>query len=117
MKILKKPKPIILIVFLASSVSLVYMACKKQNSDENLNVFLASAKNWFINTVVENENKILATLSNSAEDSYKRRFARMGKLNNRLDWNRATEFEEAGIKYVITPIKENVKPFKNQSFS
>lgn len=117
MKILKKPKPIILIVFLASSVSLVYMACKKQNSDENFNGFLASAKTWFINTVVENENKILATLSNSAEDSYKRRFARMGKLNNRLDWNRATEFEEAGIKYVITPIKENVKPFKNQSFS
>jgi hypothetical protein len=92
------------------------IACQKQFKSDNPDNLIFAAKNYFLNEIVQNENKMLASLSNSAADSYKRRFARMKKLGDRLNWNEAAEYKESGISYIIVPLRESRKPFSNKDF-
>jgi hypothetical protein len=111
-----KTKALIFLLILFAGIIFVYTACQKQKSNTDSTPLIAAAHVWFTNELVKKENDKLASLSNSAGDSYIRRFARMGKLKDLLNWNEAKEYVENSLNYVISPVKENLKPFKNQNF-
>jgi hypothetical protein len=79
--------------------------------------FAKKASDWFSTTVVAPETKMLSLpFSVLAQNSDARRFARMGRIQRILQWGDARLYNEGGIKYIVVPLDESIKPFKNKKF-
>jgi len=97
---------------------LLYTACRKQfDSSIDSDSLTGAAKNWFEKEVVQREKDMLtASFTALPKDSYARTFARMGKLSSLLNWRKAKEHNQSGVQYVVVPVDQAVKPFRNQNF-
>lgn len=120
---MKKYKKVIslgigLILFSLSAI--LYQSCKKQlsaeKSDSNIDEFVIAAKNWFVNSVVEEEKITLSQLGTTTGDMYKRKFARMEKISKKIDWSNSYLYRQDKINFVFVPITEDIKPFKNKNY-
>lgn len=81
------------------------------------NDFISISKDWFQNTIINNEKEMLSvSYSVLPKNAPERLFARMQKIEKILNWGNAKQYSLEGIKFVITPIDEDIKPFQNKSF-
>ena len=91
------------------TVVLFYMACQKEHVAKqtgSLSTFIEDAKSWFNSRYfVENKKKIIRS---SAD-----RLAILGKV---LKWDNGAFYEAEGLKYVIVPIDNSMKPLKNRKY-
>ena len=106
---------------LAALATVVFFSysCHKNSSlnAADADGFSKKAADWFTDSVVAPEKKILALpFSVLAQNSNLRRFARMGRIDRILKWSDARSYNEAGMKYMVVPLDEKIKPFKNQKF-
>ncbi|MEO5945548.1 MAG: hypothetical protein ABIP79_01940 [Chitinophagaceae bacterium] len=75
---------------------------------------MAEAKVWFTNGPVLSEKKMFQLpFSVLPEESPLRILARMKELEKRLKWEDAILYNNAGGKYIIVPLKFELKPFGN----
>lgn len=99
---------------------ILFFACKRQldlGFNNNSNAIVQNAKDYFTTTIVAKENEMLALpYKTLAKNSNIRCFARMGKLSNKLLWNKATVYIKNGLEYTIVPVEEDIKPFTNKSY-
>lgn len=103
-------------VYLIATI-LIYTACKKQNNSIESNSFAETAKNWFENEIIQKEKNLLsAPFTTLPKDSCVRIFARMTKLSLLFDWNSATAYKQNGLQYMVVPVKQGLKPLRNQKF-
>lgn len=88
---------------LLGATMLFYSACRKQtDSTQSPDSFAASAKSWFQKEIVQKEKDMLAKpLSILPKDAYSRIFARMGKLNDLMNWNEARQYNQNGLYYLL----------------
>lgn len=102
------------------SILLVSTACQKRSEvvAENstfLKDKVEKAKTWFANSPVLREKEMLnLPYEVLPEKSPKRVFARMGKMQHRLQWENAEHFNRDGVSYLIVPVSLNSKIFGNE---
>lgn len=114
----KRPKLWLVLLLLSGATTLLYTACRKQfgNTTDNAS-FIGIAKNWFEREIVKKENDMLAApITSLPKDAYARIFARMGKLNDLLNWNNVKMYNQDGLEYALVPVEQTSKPFRNQNF-
>jgi len=110
-----------LVLAIPFSLSLLYQSCRKLQGVEieasDTDEFVVAAKNWFANSVVENEKiKVSQLGTSSVRDLYQRKFARMEKIRKYIDWNKANIYRQDKIDFVIVPVVSEIKPFKNKNY-
>lgn len=104
-------------VYLTLFLFLLFTACQKQvdtQLEEPLLAenFAAEAKAWFANGPVLKEKKMLEqSFSALPENSPQRLFARIGKLQVKLQWNDAKQYNRNGLEYLVVPVSLNSKLF------
>lgn len=115
---LKRSKLWIMLPLFMGATMLLYTACRKQfGNSVDSDSFTGTAKSWFEKEIVQKEKDMLAaSFATLPKDSYARTFARMGKLNSFLNWTNAKEHNQSGVQYVVVPIDQTLKPFRNQNF-
>ena len=102
-----------------AAIVILYSACQKQINTEvkGKDSFIEVSRGWFINDIVEKEKEMMAQpYSVLPSDDPVRRFARMRRLSELLNWNKAKEYSQYGISYVIVPVEQDVKPLSNKNF-
>ncbi|MBP6024406.1 hypothetical protein [Ferruginibacter sp.] len=107
------------IAILFISILLVMSACQKQidvvyDDIANLQNFKTEAKAWFTNGVVLQEKKLLDLPHNILpENAPERLFARMGKIEKKLEWENAELYNRDDVQYLVVPITTNLKKYSN----
>jgi hypothetical protein len=120
MKQTKNFKTAILYSVLSTTVLTILLAygCNKKNSREaGNNVTLTqTAKDYF--TGLANEEKVTSSQPSvtSHPQSTKYRVTPLSKMSPSIIWDQATVHERSDMSYVIMPLKEVIKPFKNKNY-
>jgi hypothetical protein len=102
-----------------SITAILFLSCQKEanvESDElpalQTSITVSEAKVWFANGPVLREKKILSLPFNVLpEKSSQRMFARMGKLEAKLQWDNTKHYKRDGLDYLIVPVTLNAKIF------
>ncbi len=97
---------------------LFYSSCQKQESNDILSnsQLVKEAQKYYSEVVEEKEKELLAKpYSELASYSAERKFARMQKLGEKIDWENAKEYLHNKEKYLVAPIKGEKKPFTNKT--
>jgi len=120
MKYITKNRPEfwMMLILLLGVTSLLYTSCQKNDDDTIDNdSFTSTAKIWFENEIVQKEKEMLATpYKNLPKYADTRIFARMEKLNANLNWKDVKEHNQNGVQFIVVPVMETLKPFRNQNF-
>ncbi len=113
---MKKSKRNLRFQILSVLLVLLFFDCNKKVDYDNDSNFIASAKKYYADVVVQKEKRTLsAPYSELPSYSNIRKFARMEKIGKRLQWNQAKEYTLNGSLYLAVPVEGNRKPFKNKS--
>jgi len=123
---MKKIKDLRSHLFVAISFTLLLAifatnACKKQNAKESIAAkandatLVQIAKNYF-DDLIKKEKTGTQAPSNRLTQQMAPGAKRILKMEPLLLWNKAIEHSEGELNYVIIPLDENIKPFKNKSF-
>ena len=114
---MKNFRILIVSVFALSSMLFLINGCKKNSLDPiNPNLtFIQDAKNYF-NTLLAKEKTLQGGRTSSQKGTNQPMVERMKAMNAYLNWDEAKEYNTDGIKYLIAPVKHDVKPFTNKDF-
>jgi len=101
---------------------LLINGCKKKNTQEDTtlngnNISLSEiAKGYFTNLADKQKKSSLQSSATKQTKSTNLRITPLLKISPYVLWDKATEQDRNGFDYVIIPLKEDIKPFKNKSF-
>lgn len=106
-------------IYLVFSLFLLLTACQKQidtpfEEPVSNETFIAEAKAWFANGPVQTEKKILdLPLSVLPQMASQRLFARMGKMQKKLEWENAVFYNQEDLAYLVVPVTTKLKKYGN----
>ncbi len=97
---------------------LLFIACKKHfKADVQAGDDIQIVAKPYMEKLVKSEESLLALpYSELRKSSNIRIFSRLQKLNKNLNWSNAASFSKNGISYMVVPIDDAIKPFKNAQF-
>lgn len=120
MKEFKKSTPTFIgILFLVLFIFI--NGCKKINnetekySDGKDIPLVRSAKNYF-EILLNKEGKIQVQAPGKKQTGISPRIDPLSKMNSYVLWDQSIYKKSGGLEYVIIPLKEKIKPFKNKSY-
>lgn len=89
-------------------VLIISFSCQKETVAGSENKFVSEVKDWFTNTILKEESKILSKpYTELAINDPKRVLARMNKLSLKPDWIKAKSGTIQGVEYTAIPLKSN----------
>lgn len=116
MKILRQNK---LFTFVATACTLLtFLACHKDflsSTVENASV-VRDAKTYYSTLVSSEESLLSMPYDQLKKTANLRRFARIGKMNSLLKWNKVQSFYRDGTIYAIVPVEDNSSHQANPNF-
>ena len=116
MKILRRNK--LFTVITTTCILVTFFACHKDflsSTVENTSV-VRDAKTYYSNLVSSEESLLAMPYNQLKKTANLRRFARIGKMNSLLKWNKAQSSYRNGTSYAIVPVEDHSTHQANPNF-
>lgn len=117
MKRLKQAIKQYILFIIVGSVFMSLPGCQKEAKENITEDFIMAAKNWFSNSVLAEETKILSKpFTELPKDSPKRVLSRMNKLSKKLNWVSAKYKASNRLEYIVVPLLKDELKLENNHF-
>lgn len=99
----------------------LYTGCRKSEGSGQEVVIdseVAKARAWFIKEVVDKERRLLSlNKMPSGQDSLRKIFARMTRVEKKLKWQEAKSYARNDVKFVVVPLDNIAQHFINKKYT
>lgn len=96
-----------------SMVMFFFYACRKDFGKGDQRTAISEAKAYYATLINSEKSLLQMPFDQLKKNANLRRFARIGKMGNKLQWDKAMDYYRGDIGYTIVPVDEDVHHLHN----